>query len=322
MSSGFPATTAKCPLPIPLPQYKEAGAVTENAKEIQTTLAIRGTLAVLQCTGGSESFPTWWIGLSPQCRSTSPRSLAGAQRAGLGVPAAGHSALAGHSGAPACVPRLARRGGTPPGRPREPGSVASLSPLSPVDSGSPIAPRASVGRVGRCVRARGSAPRSPAATAAGTGKARRGRSRAGGSPCSADRPAVEDRSASWSTAPGTRRRRVLSRRLQVPSQSAARARWLPARLRARAARGGGTARGWGAGGRAGERASEGEEGGVSPLGMGKAGRGGGQSCPTLQTAPSPGRWPRSLPAANLTLPVRPQHEWEGWVFRDGSNRRL
>lgn len=125
--------------------------------------------------------------------------------------------------------------------------------------------------------------------------------------------------SSLGTAPGTRpkippQRRVLSRRLQVPSQSALRSRWLPARLPARAARGGGTVRGLEAG-RAG--------GGVSSsLAMGKAGRGSSQSCPSLQAAPSWGPWTLSLLAANLSLPVHPQPLWNGWVSRSRGNWRF
>lgn len=194
-------------------------------------------------------------------------------------------------------------------RPKGPSSATSLS-HAPQWTAAPRLRhvRASVSQWGRSVRARGSAPRSPAATAASTREARQGRSRVGLFRSFAASPRRGPQ-RSWSAAPGTRRRnprqrRVLSRRLQVPSQSAPRACWLPVRLWARAARGGGTARGWGADGRA--------EGGVSSLGMGKAGRGGGQSCPTLQTAPSPdrGRAPCLL-AISLSLCVPSRSGMDG-----------
>lgn len=128
-----------------------------------------------------------------------------------------------------------------------------------------------------------SAPRSPAATAAGPREARQGRSREGPSPSSAASPR-RGLQSSLGTTPGTRprsprQRCVLSRRLQVSSQSALRARWLTARLLARAARGGGTAGGLEAGGR--------KEG--CPLwGWGRRGEAAVRAAPTLQADPQLG----------------------------------
>lgn len=166
-------------------------------------------------------------------------------------------------------------------RHRGPCSAAFLSHFPQGDSGSPGAGQiVRLSASGSSVCARVSAPRSPAATAAGTREARQGRSREVPSPSSAA-SARRGLQSSLGTAPGTRprspsQRRVLSRRLQVSSQSALRARWLPARLPARAARRGGTARGLEAGGR--------KEG--CPLwGWRRRGEAAARAAPMLQAAP-------------------------------------
>lgn len=134
--------------------------------------------------------------------------------------------------------------------------TCSAAFLSHSPQGDSVSPRrgtdfASVGQWVICSRV--SAPRSPAATAADTREERQGSSCECQSPWSAASPRRGPQS-SLGTAPRTRtriprQRRVLRSRLQVPSQCALRACWLPGRLPERAARGGGAVQGLEAGGR-------------------------------------------------------------------------
>lgn len=177
-------------------------------------------------------------------------------------------------------------------RPRGPCSYAFLSHFPQGDSGSPGAGQiVRLSASGSSVCSRVSAPRSPAATAAGTREARQGRSREGPSPLSAASPrrgltaellGLCSRDATKKPAPTPCPEPPPSSLIPERSQRSLAACEAPCK--------GGARRRYNT--RVGSRRAE---GGVSSLGMGKAGRSSSQNCPHAAGSPQLGTL-ASLPA--------------------------